>query len=84
METPALIALKQPISAAYINDTRGVRGVGALKTLLHPKLITRAARSLQDVSGSASAVLVERQRRLLPDDHCSVLKLHSDRISLDE
>jgi segregation and condensation protein B len=44
LETLAVIAYKQPITAPEIMDVRGVQGAGVLKTLLERKLITAAGR----------------------------------------
>jgi segregation and condensation protein B len=44
LETLAVIAYKQPITAPEILDIRGVQGVGVLKTLLDRKLIAAAGR----------------------------------------
>ncbi len=44
LETLAVIAYKQPITAPEIQAIRGVSGVSALKTLLERKLITTAGR----------------------------------------
>jgi segregation and condensation protein B len=44
LETLALIAYKQPITAPEIMEIRGVQGAGVLKTLLERKLITTAGR----------------------------------------
>jgi segregation and condensation protein B len=44
LETLAVIAYKQPITAPEIMDIRGVQGAGVLKTLLDRKLITTAGR----------------------------------------
>jgi len=44
LETLALIAYKQPITAPEIMEIRGVQGAGVLKTLLDRKLITSAGR----------------------------------------
>jgi segregation and condensation protein B len=44
LETLAVIAYKQPITAPEILDIRGVQGAGVLKTLLDRKLITIAGR----------------------------------------
>jgi segregation and condensation protein B len=44
LETLALIAYKQPITAPEIMEIRGVQGTGVLKTLLDRKLITTAGR----------------------------------------
>jgi segregation and condensation protein B len=44
LETLALIAYKQPITAPEIMEIRGVQGAGVLKTLLERKLITAAGR----------------------------------------
>jgi segregation and condensation protein B len=44
LETLAVIAYKQPITAPEILEIRGVQGVGVLKTLLDRKLITTAGR----------------------------------------
>ncbi len=44
LETLALIAYKQPITAPEIMEIRGVQGAGVLKTLLDRKLITTAGR----------------------------------------
>lgn len=44
LETLAVIAYKQPITAPEIMEIRGVQGGGVLKTLLERKLITAAGR----------------------------------------
>ena len=44
LETLAVIAYKQPVTAPEILEIRGVQGVGVLKTLLERKLITTAGR----------------------------------------
>ena len=44
LETLAMIAYKQPITAPEIMDVRGVQGGGVLKTLLDRKLIATAGR----------------------------------------
>ncbi|MCW5964057.1 MAG: SMC-Scp complex subunit ScpB [Bryobacterales bacterium] len=44
LETLAVIAYKQPITAPEILEIRGVQGAGVLKTLLDKKLITTAGR----------------------------------------
>src|SRR5579862_7946778 len=44
LETLALIAYKQPITAPEIMEVRGVQGPGVLKTLLDRKLIAAAGR----------------------------------------
>lgn len=44
LETLAVIAYKQPITAPEIMEIRGVQGAGVLKTLLDRKLITSAGR----------------------------------------
>jgi segregation and condensation protein B len=44
LETLAVIAYKQPITAPEIMEVRGVQGAGVLKTLLDRKLITSAGR----------------------------------------
>ena len=44
LETLAVIAYKQPITAPEIMEIRGVQGAGVLKTLLDRKLITTAGR----------------------------------------
>ncbi|MDX2153885.1 MAG: SMC-Scp complex subunit ScpB [Bryobacteraceae bacterium] len=44
LETLAVIAYKQPITAPEIMEIRGVQGTGVLKTLLDRKLITTAGR----------------------------------------
>src|SRR5581483_6259145 len=44
LETLAVIAYKQPVTAPEIMDIRGVQGVGVLRTLLDRKLITTAGR----------------------------------------
>jgi segregation and condensation protein B len=49
LETLAVIAYKQPITAPEIMDIRGVQGAGVLKTLLDRKLIATAGR--KDVVG---------------------------------
>jgi segregation and condensation protein B len=49
LETLAVIAYKQPITAPEVMDIRGVQGAGVLKTLLDRKLIAAAGR--KDVLG---------------------------------
>ncbi len=49
LETLAVVAYKQPITAPEIMDIRGVQGAGVLKTLLDRKLIAAAGR--KDVLG---------------------------------
>jgi segregation and condensation protein B len=44
LETLAVIAYKQPITAPEVMEVRGVQGAGVLKTLLDRKLITAAGR----------------------------------------
>jgi segregation and condensation protein B len=44
LETLAVIAYKQPVTAPEIMEIRGVQGVGVLKTLLDRKLVTAAGR----------------------------------------
>jgi segregation and condensation protein B len=44
LETLAVVAYKQPITAPEIMDIRGVQGAGVLKTLLDRKLIATAGR----------------------------------------
>ncbi|MCU1326131.1 MAG: condensin subunit ScpB [Bryobacterales bacterium] len=44
LETLAVIAYKQPITAPEIMDIRGVQGAGVLKTLVERRLITTAGR----------------------------------------
>ena len=44
LETLAVVAYKQPVTAPEIMDIRGVQGAGVLKTLLDRKLITEAGR----------------------------------------
>jgi segregation and condensation protein B len=44
LETLAVIAYKQPVTAPEIMEIRGVQGAGVLKTLLERKLITTAGR----------------------------------------
>ena len=44
LETLALIAYKQPITAPEVMDVRGVQGAGVLKTLLDRKLIATGGR----------------------------------------
>jgi segregation and condensation protein B len=44
LETMAVIAYKQPITAPEIMEIRGVQGAGVLKTLLDRKLITTSGR----------------------------------------
>jgi segregation and condensation protein B len=44
LETIAVIAYKQPITAPEIMEIRGVQGAGVLKTLIDRKLITTAGR----------------------------------------
>src|SRR5277367_4754604 len=46
LETLALIAYKQPITAPEIMEVRGVQGAGVLKTLLDRKLIATAGRKI--------------------------------------
>ena len=46
LETLAVIAYKQPITAPEIMEIRGVQGAGVLKTLLDRKLITTAGRKI--------------------------------------
>jgi segregation and condensation protein B len=46
LETLALIAYKQPITAPEIMEVRGVQGAGVLKTLLDRKLIATAGRKV--------------------------------------
>jgi len=45
LETLALIAYKQPVTAPEITEIRGVQGAGVLKTLLDRKLIATAGRT---------------------------------------
>jgi segregation and condensation protein B len=49
LETLALVAYKQPITAPEIMAVRGVQGAGVLKTLLERKLVAEAGR--KDVIG---------------------------------
>jgi segregation and condensation protein B len=44
LETLALIAYKQPITAPEIMEVRGVQGAGVVKTLIYRKLIAAAGR----------------------------------------
>jgi len=44
LETLALIAYKQPITAPEVMDVRGVQGAGVIKTLIDRKLIATAGR----------------------------------------
>jgi segregation and condensation protein B len=44
LETLALIAYKQPITAPEIMEVRGVQGAGVLKTLIDRKLVVTAGR----------------------------------------
>jgi len=44
LETLAVIAYKQPVTAPEIMEIRGVQGAGVLRTLLERKLITAAGR----------------------------------------
>jgi segregation and condensation protein B len=44
LETLAVVAYKQPITAPEIMEIRGVQGAGVLKTLLDRKLIAAAGR----------------------------------------
>ena len=44
LETLAVVAYKQPVTAPEIMEIRGVQGAGVLKTLLDRKLITEAGR----------------------------------------
>src|SRR5450631_3850986 len=44
LETLAVVAYKQPVTAPEIMDIRGVQGAGVLKTLLDRKLIAPAGR----------------------------------------
>lgn len=44
LETLAVVAYKQPITAPEIMEIRGVHGTGVLKTLIERKLITTAGR----------------------------------------
>jgi len=44
LETLAVVAYKQPVTAPEILEIRGVQGAGVLKTLLDRKLITTAGR----------------------------------------
>ena len=44
LETLAVVAYKQPVTAPEIMDIRGVQGAGVLKTLLDRKLIAAAGR----------------------------------------
>jgi segregation and condensation protein B len=49
LETLAVIAYKQPVTAPEIMETRGVQGAGVIKTLLDRRLIAAAGR--KDVIG---------------------------------
>src|SRR5258708_10789274 len=51
LETPALIAYKQPITAPEIMEIRGVHGAGVVKTLLDRRLIAPSGR--KNVVGKA-------------------------------
>ncbi len=44
LETLAVIAYKQPVTAPEVQEIRGVQGAGVLKTLLDRRLITTAGR----------------------------------------
>jgi segregation and condensation protein B len=44
LETLAVIAYKQPVTAPEIMEIRGVQGAGVLKTLIDRKLVTEAGR----------------------------------------
>src|SRR5207237_5062095 len=44
LETLAVIAYKQPVTAPEIMEIRGVQGAGVLKTLIDRKLISTAGR----------------------------------------
>ncbi len=44
LETLAVVAYKQPVTAPEIMDIRGVQGAGVLKTLLERKLIAESGR----------------------------------------
>jgi segregation and condensation protein B len=44
LETLAVVAYKQPVTAPEIMEIRGVQGVGVLKTLLDRKLIAESGR----------------------------------------
>ena len=44
LETLAVVAYKQPVTAPEIMEIRGVQGAGVLKTLLDRKLIAEAGR----------------------------------------
>jgi segregation and condensation protein B len=46
LETLALIAYKQPITAPEVMEVRGVQGAGVLKTLIDRKLIATAGRKV--------------------------------------
>ena len=67
LETLAVIAYKQPVTAPEIMEIRGVQGAGVLKTLLDRKLIAdggpqergRQADSVQDHQGVPGAVRPE-------------------------
>ena len=67
LETLAVIAYKQPVTAPEIMEIRGVQGAGVLKTLLDRKLIAAAGRKdvvgqadpLQDHQGVSGAVRIE-------------------------
>ena len=50
LETLAVIAYKQPITAPEIMEIRGVQGAGVLKTLVERKLITTAGRMSRNTS----------------------------------
>ena len=72
LETLAVIAYKQPITAPEIMEIRGVQGAGVLKTLLDRKLIAAAGRKtgdrqadpLQDHAGIPGAVRSEGSQEL--------------------
>ncbi len=71
LETLALIAYKQPITAPEVMEVRGVQGAGVLKTLLDRKLIAtagqksraRQADPVQDHQGIPGAVRLEGSER---------------------
>ena len=72
LETLALIAYKQPITAPEIMEIRGVQGAGVLKTLLDRKLIAAAGRKkvvgkpdpLQNHQGVSGPVRLEGSERI--------------------
>ena len=71
LETLALIAYKQPITAPEVMEVRGVQGAGVIKTLIDRKLIATAGRktvlgqadSVQDHQGIPGAVRSEGSER---------------------